>query len=199
MSRRKSYRSRNNLGQFTKGVSLLVTKELQELADISEIRVKALIRDELDLKLKANIRDSYAPTSPEGQRIKAHNENPNRKRKLAAHYHHTGTLIKSINTVIEGNTVVVKQKPLMYDNGTSAEQVYNWLTKGTPKTPKHDYYYFTNTKGERKLAKYYPTPKHLFEQHTIAQMDGFMTDLAGDLANNLNVKKKYKRYVRKRK
>lgn len=199
MGRKKSYRSRNELGQFTKGVSLLVTKELRELADISEIRAKALIRDELDLKLKANIRDSYAPNSPEGQRIKAYNENPNHKRKLAAHYHHTGTLIESINTVIDGNTVMVKQKPLTYDNGASAEQVYDWLVKGTTKTPKHDHYFFTNKKGERKLAKYYPTPKHLFEQHTLAQIDGFMEGLATDLANDLQVRKKYKRYIRKRK
>ena len=171
--------SRNAKGQFAKGVSVLITKELKAAADDCDIRVKTLVRDTLEDKYKTNLLASYAPNSDRGKEIAEYNKT-HKKRQLAAHYHHTGTFYRSIYATIEGNVVLIKQRPLKYDDGTPVEKVHEWLTKGTTKKPKHDHYYF-NKDGKTLLAEYHSTPKHPFELHTLEDMKGFMDILEADL------------------
>lgn len=190
---KKRLRSRNKKGQFAKGVSILITKELKAAADACDIRVKAVVKDALEQKYKDNVLASYAPTSDKGKEIAEYNKT-HKKRQLAAHYHHTGTFLRSIYAAIDGNTVVIKQRPLKYDDGTPVETVREWLTKGTTKTPKHDQYYFKKD-GETILADYHPTPIHPFELNTLIDMTGFMDSLAANIKQNGN--KYYKRYLKK--
>lgn len=190
---RKRLRSQNKKGQFTKGVSILITKELKAAADACDIRVKAVVKDALEQKYKDNVLASYAPTSDKGKEIAEYNKT-HKKRQLVSHYHHTGTFLRSIYAAIDGNTVVIKQRPLKYDDGTSVETVHEWLTKGTTKTPKHDQYYFKKD-GKTILVDYHPTPIHPFELNTLIDMTGFMDSLAADIKQNGN--KYYKRYLKK--
>lgn len=56
-------KSQNSLGQYTKGVSVLITKHMRDLADNVDIRVKTLVRDKLEETYRDNVRATYAPVS----------------------------------------------------------------------------------------------------------------------------------------
>lgn len=194
MTRKPILLRQNNRGQITNEFSILVTKKLQKFAENVDLNVKAVVRDELERKYKDNVLASYTPVSDRGKEIAKYNQT-HKKRQLAAHYHHTGTFLRSIYATVEGNTVVIRQKPLKYDDGTPVENVHEWLTKGTTKKPKYDKYYFKKD-GRTMLGEYHPTPKHPFEIHTLEQMKGFLDDLASDIDRTGG--KHYIRYKRKK-
>ena len=56
-------RSQDNLGRFTKELSILLTKELQKDAKEIEMKIKPKVRDKLDERFHHNLYASYAPIS----------------------------------------------------------------------------------------------------------------------------------------
>ena len=189
-----------------RGVGLRIDKQLTELADEIGIRIKPMVRDELERTYRANIYESRVSES-------------------AGTYHHTGRLAGSIYAVINGDIIKVKIKPVKYPDKKGRKittvQVYKWLTKGTKKVAKSEYYpiesnekkvrTYTRTikKGKNKgqtidedihWAKYTPTPKHTFNQDTIRDMEIYLKDLAVKLQdkNSYEYKQAIKSYIDKR-
>lgn len=193
----RKLRSQNAKGQFTKGVSILISKKLQaELDAVAEecvVRIKPIIRDELERTYKDEVHASYRPATKTGKDVQKYNET--HKHQKAAPYHHTGHFLESINAVIEGSVVKIKLKEIAYDDDTTTLDVYDYLSKGTTKRPKHDKYYIKGSDGIG-LADYISTPKHQFDAHTLNHMKGFLDSLASDIRNH---PKNYIKYTDKRK
>ena len=63
-------KSRNNKGQLTKGVSILITEQLRAIAKDQENKVKKVVREELENTYKDEVFKSYAPVSKTGREIK---------------------------------------------------------------------------------------------------------------------------------
>lgn len=182
----KLYKTRSNAkGQFVKGVSILITKELQKIADDVAVRVKPIVRDELEKTYRLNVYETYAPISNSGKAVKEHNDSHTHKQSQP--YHHTGIFVNSTKAVIDGSVVKMVIEDHMYPDGASTTQVYEWLTKGTTKTPVNDSYpYIKKSGGEYSTgwATYNPTPEHKFEQKTLAEMEIFLDNLIIDIKNN---------------
>ena len=169
-------RSRNNLGQYTKNLDVLITKELQKKANEIGINIRPIIRDKLEAELKYNIYSTYAPVSNTGRSVEEYNNTHKHQKKKS--YHHTGILISSIKGSIDGN--VVKAGPdenVKYPDGTSATQVYNWLKYGTAPKAKTKSYSYTTKDGQENWASYNPQPKHDFEKMTLLSMDNIIKDV----------------------
>ena len=196
MAKKPTLLRQNNKGQITKDFSILVTKKLQTVAEEVNIRIKPLIRDELQYKYKTNVLATYAPTSETGQAVKDYNKA--HKHQKSASYHHTGKFLDSIHAVIDENTVKIIIEENIYDDGATTLQVYEWLRYGTTKNPKSDRYPYIKKQGgnySTGWASYNPTPKHPFEEMTLEQMKGFLDTLTGEFKNK-TVKKEYMKYVK---
>ena len=183
-------RKQDTLGKFTKDFSILITKQLQELAELEELRVKAIIRDKLEGTYKYQVRESYTPATINGQKIQEYNANHKHKKKLT--YHHTGIFANSVKAVIDKNTVKVVIKDASYPDGATTAEVYEWLTKGTTKNPKKGSYPYLQGQN---FSMYHSQSIHPFEAHTLNIMEGFLNSLATDIDQNGD--KHYKRYKRK--
>ena len=196
MAKKPTLLRQNIKGQITKDFSILVTKKLQAVADEVNIRVKPLIRDELEYKYKTNVVATYAPISKTGIAVKEYNET--HKHQKSASYHHTGTFLENIKAIIDGNTVKVIIKEDTYDDGATTTQVYEWLRYGTTTNPVNDSYPYVKKQGgnySTGWATYNPTPKHPFEEMTLEQMKGFLDTLAGEFKNK-TVRKEYMKYAK---
>ena len=159
-------------GKFTKEMSILITKELRTIADDVAIRVKPIVRDELERTHRANIYDSYIPA-------------------VDGSYHHTGTLASSIKGLIDGNAVkaVVEDREFPNDvrspnAATSTLEVYEILKNGSTSNPKADAYPYRDGSGEIKWSMYIQQKPHNFEQRTLEDMEVFLDQLTRDLKNN---------------
>lgn len=187
----------NNLGQITNEFSILVTKELQKIADDAELKIKPIIRDELERVYKDNVRNSYTPISKTGIAVEEYNKT--HKHQKPKSYHHTGTFADSVKSVIDGSTVKIIIEDKLYEDGVSTTQVHEWLTKGTTDTPRKKSYPYVKKQGDSysaEWASYNPTPKHYFEEHTLEQMKGFLNDLSVNMDKYINLYKG--RYSKKR-
>ena len=183
--------SRDSKGRVSKQLSILITKQLQEIAKDCEQKVKIVLRDELEDQHKHDIYTSYAPIQQSGIEIAEYNRT--HKHQKTNPYHHSGTLIRSIYGVIDGNTVKIEQDDLKYEDGTSAKDVYEWLDKGTKKSKKHEYYILDGKGSHTPYVRYVPQPRHGFKKATLDYIDVFIkSTLIPDIENH-----KYLRKTRK--
>ena len=60
---------RNNVGQFQKYATIVITKNLEQVAEETEVNVRQVIADELKKTYKDNLIASYGPRSEEGRYI----------------------------------------------------------------------------------------------------------------------------------
>ena len=169
---------RNTRGQFVGAdkVSLKITKRLQEIADEVAIRVKPIVRDELEQTLRSEIYASYTPATKSGQETEEYNRTHKHQKKRP--YHHTGKLASSVYATIDGNTIKAKLKEKQYDNGRTTAEVYDFLKFGTAReTSKKG---FTYNQGEEFSAYIHQEP-HNFEARTREHMRDFLKELEIDL------------------
>lgn len=167
---------RNNLGQYTKNMSILITKKMQATADNIGVNVKEAVKDKLDITFKEEIEKTYAPTS-------------------TGTYIDTGKLLESVHTEINDNVVEAIVEEDLYRNSKTTNQIYEYLKKGTTSYPKKDSYSYIDETGHIRFANYHPQPPHLFEQHTLNLMEGYLESLTAQL-NRLDTKG-LKRYMKK--
>ena len=167
----KPSRVRSNFGQFQKYATVNIKKKLQKDADEIGVNVREIVAEKLKEVYIDNVLKSYGPRSP-------HPKKP---------YEHTGnTFVENIRVEIEDepgigrNRVKIVLNNETYENDghrdkdVTVRDVYQWLTEGTNGSGE---YWFKNENGKRPTAHYYPTPVHLFEQHTQLQMKGFLESL----------------------
>lgn len=173
--------AKNKKGQFTseKIISKKLSKALLELGKEVAVRVKPLVRDELETELRHQVYASYTPATDKGKAIKEYNDT--HKHQKPASYHHTGTLVSNIYCTIDGDIVAAKVRDAKYDNGESAAKVYNYLKFGTTNSPKNDTYAYANG---TKFSRYIAQEPHNFEARTREHMKIFLDELAGKLKNN---------------
>lgn len=184
--------SQNKKGQVSKQLSILITKQLQEIAKDCESKVKIVLRDKLEETHKHDVYSTYAPIQMSGQKAKEHNEDPYTTHKMKQPYHHSGNLIRSIHGVVEGNTVKIDLEDIHYEDGTSVKDVYEWLDKGTSDS-EHDLYILEGKDSHSPYVSYWPQPRHGFKKMTLDHIDVFIKN---ELIPNIR-KGKYLRKKRK--
>ena len=173
--------AKNRSGQFvsTDNLELKISKKLQAIADEVAIRVRPIVRDELERTHIFNVYASYQPSTEKGKSIQDYNDT--HKHQKSRLYHHTGTLASSIYAVIDGDTVIAKVRDKQYPDGTSTTKVYDILKYGTPKTSNKKGFYYNN---HDEFSTYISQPPHNFEARTREDMKIFLKDLARDLRNH---------------
>lgn len=148
-----------------------IMKQLQNAAKKMNINLTKVIEDKLLETYKTNVLHSYASRSENGD------------------YENTGTFLDSIYVKTEDNeiAVMIRDTPyeriksednIKYQQVKSTVDIHTFLTEGTQGGGNYPY---ETQEGEIKFAHNYPTPKHMFEEHTIAQMDGFLDSLLNDI------------------
>ena len=169
---------RNTRGQFVGAnkISLKITKRLQEVANEAAIRVKPIIRDELEQTLRAEIYASYTPATEKGREIEEYNQT-HKHQKLRL-YHHTGKLASSVRAYIDKDTIKIRFKNKKYDNGKTVEEVYDFLRFGTKKESSKKGFSYNN--GE-EFSTYIHQEPHNFETRTREHMRIFLKELEIDL------------------
>lgn len=183
-------KSRNEKGQISKQLSILMTKELRNIAKDCENKVKIVLRDELEKQHRFDIYSTYGPIQESGKSVAEYNEKHKHKKKQP--YHHTGLLIKSVRGTIEGNVVKIDIEDAHYEDGTSVRDVYEWLDKGT-KSSEYENYILNGKGSHTPYVKYVKTPRHGFKKMTLDYMDSYIKNtLIPDIKN-----KKYIRKTRK--
>lgn len=195
---------RDNIGRFQKTATIHITKQLEQIADNLEKDATEIVKDKLLETYKNNVLASYSPRSEAGIEAKEYNEyqksreaKEGYKRRLHRKkltYYHTNTFIEAIKVEVQDKTVkIVIDENKTYDDGTPATEVYEYLTKGTNGSEGT---YAYQTDDGLTGAKNYPTPRHLFEEHTKEQMKGFLDNFEGNILND----KKYssRKYTKKR-
>lgn len=174
-----------NSSRWQKQATILITKELQAIADDTGVNVRQVIADKLKESYKQNLKASYTPRSVKGWETMANNDFSDKKHKRKLTYHHTNTLYDSVYASIEGNYVRIRLRDNEYDKGAghsvSVEEVYNYLTKGTNKHIGVNYAYTADGKTSGGIN--YPTEKHHFEDWTRLEMLGFLDTLNEDVKN----------------
>ena len=216
MSRKSGARMINS-SRWQKQATVLITKQLEQIANDVEKDATKIIEDKLLETYKENVLASYSPRSEAGQEVQAFNKaqkqreeqdkeeygiNSRRSRKKLT-YRHTNTFVNSIYTEVKNKTVMIKIRDEQYPDGASTTQVYEWLTKGT-KGSEQPYPYIKVTGKDATnpnnystgWARNYPTPRHLFEEHTREQMKGFLDNFEANIKTNYN-DKKYRKKRRK--
>lgn len=200
MARRQTLR--DNIGRFQKTATIHITKQLEQIADNLEKDATEIVKDKLLETYKNNVLASYSPRSEAGLEAKEYNKyQKSREQKLGKRLHKKKLTYRHTNTFIEAVKVEVKDKYVKividetktYEDGTPVTDVYEYLTKGTNGS---DGTYAYQTDDGITGAKNYPTPRHLFEEHTKEQMKGFLDNFEGNILND----KKYssRRYTKKR-
>ena len=173
--------ARNKKGQITgdKSIETAIKKSLLAVAKDEGIRLKAMVRDELERELRLNIYDSYMPATKKGKETREYNET--HKHQKPSPYHHTGLLAKSVYATIEGDTIKAMVKDEQYKNGTSTTKLYNYLKFGTTDTPKKSVYGYNNGK---KFARYVAQEPHNFEARTREYMRNYLNEIEIDINAN---------------
>ena len=173
--------ARNKRGQFVseKLISIKIPKALQEIADDVAIRVRPIVRDELENTLVHEIYASRTPATEQGKKVQEYNETHKHQKKRP--YHHTGLLERSIYGTIDGDVVKANVRDQRYDNGASTTDVYDYLKFGTTDNPKNDTYDYANG---TEFSKYISQEPHNFEARTREYMNQFLDRLAADIKNH---------------
>lgn len=201
-----------NSSRWQKQATVLITKQLEQIANDVEKDATKIIEDKLLETYKENVLASYSPRSEAGQEVQAYNESrkqleqkdrelgiKSRRGRKKLTYKHTNIFVNSIYTEVKNKTVMIKIRDELYPDGASTTQVYEWLTKGTKGSDKSYPYIKVTGKDATDPNNYstgwarnYPTPRHLFEEHTREQMKGFLENFQGNIKNDYN-KRKYKK------
>lgn len=206
MARRTGARMINS-SRWQKQATVLITKQLEQIANDVEKDATEIIKDKLLENYKENVLASYTPRSEAGLEVQEYNKyQKSREQKLGTRLHkkkltyrHTGIFLDSIYTEVKNKTVMVKIRDTQYPDGATTTQVYEWLTKGTEGSEKS--YPYTQTSGNDSTnpdnystgwSRNFPTPRHLFEEHTREQMKGFLASFEENIKNDYK-KRKYKR------
>lgn len=209
---RKSGARMINSSRWQKQATVLITKQLEQIAEEVEKDATKIIEDKLLETYKENVLASYSPRSEAGQEVQAYNESrkqleqkdrelgiKSRRGRKKLTYKHTNIFINSIYTEVKNKMVMIKIRDEQYPDGASTTQVYEWLTKGTEGSDKP--YPYVKVTGKDATdpnnystgwARNYPTPRHLFEEHTREQMKGFLENFQDNIKNDYN-KRKYKK------
>ena len=206
MARRTGARMINS-SRWQQQATVLITKQLEQIANDVEKDATEIIKDKLLETYKENVLASYTPRSEAGLEVQEYNEyQKSREQKLGTRLHkkkltyrHTGIFLDSIYTEVKNKTVMIKIRDTQYPDGATTTQVYEWLTKGTKGSDKP--YPYVKVTGKDATdpnnystgwARNYPTPRHLFEEHTREQMKGFLASFEENIKNDYK-KRKYKR------
>ena len=206
---RKSGARMINSSRWQKQATVLITKQLEQIAEEVEKDATKIVEDKLLETYKENVLASYSPRSEAGLEAKEYNEyqksreaKEGYKRRLHRKkitYKHTNIFVNSIYTEVKNKTIKIKIKDEIYPDGASTTQVYEWLTKGTKGSDKSYPYIKVTGKDATDPNNYstgwarnYPTPRHLFEEHTREHMKGFLKNFQGNIKNDYN-KRKYKK------
>lgn len=209
---RKSGARMINSSRWQKQATVLITKQLEQIAEEVEKDATKIIEDKLLETYKENVLASYSPRSEAGREVQAYNESrkqleqedkklgiKSRRGRKKLTYRHTNIFINSIYTEVKNKMVMIKIRDEQYPDGASTTQVYEWLTKGTKGSDKSYPYIKVTGKDATDPNNYstgwarnYPTPRHLFEEHTREQMKGFLENFQGNIKNDYN-KRKYKK------
>lgn len=185
--------ARNTRGQFTgkNVITWKITKHLQEIADEVAIKVRPMVRDELESTLRAEIYNSYRPATEQGKATQEYNET--HKHQKARPYHHTGLLASKVGANIEGNTIKAVVRHGVYDDGATTSEVYDYLKFGTPKKASTDVYDYNN--GE-EFSQYISQEPHNFEARTRDHMRDYMKELEVKITQHPEkISDKYKKSV----
>lgn len=182
---------RNKKGQITgnKPVEIAIKKSLLAITKDEDIRLKAMVRDELETELRFQVYTSYTPATKRGKETQEYNKT--HKHQKARPYHHTGLLARSIYAKIDGDNAKAMIRDEKYDDGASTVEVYDYLKFGTTNTPKEsDTYDYGN---ETKFSQYIPQEPHNFEARTREHMNDFLNRLEEDIITNgkKNINPKY--------
>ena len=182
--------ARNKKGQITgdKLIETAIKKSLLAVAKDEGIRLKAMVRDELEKELRLDIYDSYTSATKKGKAVEEYNKT--HKHQKPRLYHHTGLLASKVYATIDGNVIKAMVRDEQYDNGTSTQEVYYYLKFGTTSTPKKSVYGYNNGK---QFARYTPQAPHNFEARTREYMKSFLNKLKADIEQNgtKHINKKY--------
>jgi hypothetical protein len=177
-------KKQNSRGQFTREMSILITKELQAAADEMAVRIRPIVRDELERTHRANIYASRMPA-------------------VNGSYHYTGTLASHVKGVIDGNTAKAVIEEVPYENQIRSEhgatlttEVYEILKNGSTANPRADAYPYAGKNGEMKWSKYIQQKPHNFEQRTLDDMEVFLENIKSN--PELYLKPYLKKYRNKR-
>lgn len=187
---------RNKRGQITSNrtISTKLIKALQEAANNAAIRIKPLVRDELEQTLRSEIYASYTPATERGKAIQEYNET--HKHQKPQSYHHTGLLASSVYATIQGDVIQAVIKDKQYPDGASTTEVYDYLKFGTTDTPKKsDTYAYANG---TEFSKYIPQEPHNFEARTREYMNEFLDNLLVELQTEKGKEKYIGKYLNKR-
>ena len=187
--------ARNKLGQVTgeKIIGIKLTKRLQAIAEDEGIKLKAMVRDELEQTLRSEIYASYRPATKNGKDVQEYNET--HKHQKPRPYHHTGILASNVYANIEGDIIQAKIKDVKYPDGASATEVYDYLKFGTPDQPKNGAKGFFYNNGQN-FSPYISQEPHNFEARTREQMKQFINDLETDI-NEHGTKRINPKYLKK--
>lgn len=187
--------ARNTRGQITSEhiISMKISKALQKTADKAKVRIRPIIRDELEQTLRSEIYASRTPATKKGQEVKEYNES--HKHQQSHPYHHTGLLASSVYATIEGNTIKANIKDQQYSNGASTTEVYDYLKFGTTDTPKKDVYDYDNGS---QFSRYISQEPHNFEARTREYMRSFINNLSAELKTEAGRKRYIGKYKNKR-
>lgn len=196
MGRKSGLRAVNS-SRWAKHTAVLITKELEAVAEGTGVNVRRVVADKMKESYKRNLELSYTPRSVKGWETMLHNDDPYTTHKRKLTYKHTNTLRdEGVDVVIDGNWVKVVIKDVPYKDGTSTVQVYEWLTKGTRSTGAN--YAYKNKDGSISGGRNYPTEIHHFEEWTRVDMQGFLETLKGDIHNNVYTSYRYTGKKKKR-
>lgn len=207
-----------NSSRWQKQATVLITKELEQIADKVGKDAAEIIKDKLYETYIKNVEASYTPRSEAGMEVKQYNDyqksrekkegNKRRLSRKTSTYQHTGKFLESIEAKIEDTVsekgkkykyVKIKIKDEIHPSGKSTVQIYDWLTEGTD-GGKKPYPYVRATKRNSTnpedystgWARNYPTPVHLFEEHTRNEMKAFLDNFGANIKNDYKARK-YKR------
>ena len=182
---------KDNFGRFRKHATVVVSKDIEELAKQAEVNVKRQVRDELLKTYKTNVAQSYLEgytTSGRGGHLS---------------YHHTNNFLDSIHARIDGDIVKITiDDSIKYENGKSTYDIYTFLTHGTEVHEEGYNPFISGTKHTEngrtsvyKSAKRRPMERHLFEEHTRVDMIAYLDKLREKLKKHIEtgdvIDKKY--------
>ena len=177
---RKSGLKMVNSSRWAKHATVLITKELNAIAENTGVNVRLVIADKLKQTYIDNLKASYGPRSLQGIAT------AEKYKSKSSTYTNTHTLEeRAIDTIIDGNYVkVVVDETVTYDNNdrdVPATKVIKWLKEGTKGRGKKTGYY-KDENGDWHYS--YPTPVHPFEEHTRNEMLGFLDSLEDNIRNH---------------
>lgn len=193
-------RLRDNANRFQKYTTVYITKELEKQAKALDFDIKQDVANKLKETYVDNVLASYTPRSVRGQEIKKYNEDKYTTHRKKVTYRHTGIFANSIYTKIDKNNIKVMIRDEQYSDGASTIQVYKWLTEGTE--GGNSAYPYIKMQGTSKSdpnnystgwSRNFPTPAHLFEEHTKVQIKGYLDTLSSD------IKTRYKELIKNKK